>query len=192
MRMADMAMASLRVAFGGFIDRDLEAVENVYERNENISTLSEQISDYLVQVSASGASLADEKQINALHSNIGDIARIAELADNLTKYTKREVNDNLTFSDGINEKLETMHDMLHKQYDLVNKIVLGDRKDLVEESDALEDSIDDMRRDLVAEHIARLGQGKCRPENNTIFVNLVCNLERVGDHLNYIVHSTDN
>ncbi|MBE5752341.1 MAG: Na/Pi cotransporter family protein [Clostridiales bacterium] len=192
MRMADMAMASLRVAFGGFIDRDLEAVENVYERNENISTLSEQISDYLVQVSASGASLADEKQINALHSNIGDIARIAELADNLTKYTKREVNDNLTFSDGINEKLEVMHDMLHKQYDLVNKIVLDDRKDLVGESDALEDEIDEMRRDLVAEHIARLGQGKCKPENNTIFVNLVCNLERVGDHLNYIVHSTDN
>jgi phosphate:Na+ symporter len=49
-----------------------------------------------------------------------------------------------------------------------------------------------MRRDLVAEHIARLGQGKCRPENNTIFVNLVCNLERIGDHLNFIAHSRDN
>lgn len=192
MRMADMAMASLRVAFGGFIDRDLEVIENVYERNENISALSEQISDYLVKVSAGGASLADEKEINALHNNIGDIARIAELADNFTKYTKREVNDNLTFSDGINEKLESMHDLLHKQYDLVHKIVLDNRKDLVAESDALEDEIDDMRRDLVAEHITRLGQGKCKPENNTVFINLVSNLERVGDHLNYIVHSNDN
>ncbi|MBQ7879790.1 MAG: Na/Pi cotransporter family protein [Clostridia bacterium] len=192
MRMADMAMASLRVAFGAFIDRDLATIENVYERNENISALSERISDYLVKVSASGASLADEKQINALHNNIGDIARIAELADNLTKYTKREVNDNLIFSDGINEKLESMHDLLHKLYELVNKIVLNNRKDLVREADALEDTVDDMRRDLIAEHITRLGQGKCKPENNTVFINLVCNLERVGDHLHYIVHSTDD
>jgi phosphate:Na+ symporter len=55
-----------------------------------------------------------------------------------------------------------------------------------------EEEIDNMRRDLVAEHIVRLGQGKCRPENNTIFINLVCNLERVGDHLNFIVHNCDN
>ena len=61
------------------------------------------------------------------------------------------------------------------------------------DSDALEEEIDEMRRDLVAEHILRLAQGKCRPENNTIFINLVSNLERIGDHLNFIVHdSVDN
>ena len=60
------------------------------------------------------------------------------------------------------------------------------------ESDALEDDIDASRKSLVAEHIQRLAQGKCRPENNTIFINLVSNLERIGDHLNFIAHSLDN
>ena len=59
------------------------------------------------------------------------------------------------------------------------------------ESDDLEEAIDDMRKDLVAEHICRLSQGKCRPENNTIFINLVSNMERIGDHLNYIAHSIE-
>jgi phosphate:Na+ symporter len=74
----------------------------------------------------------------------------------------------------------------------VKQIILDKDYSVMPKSDALEDEIDAMRRDLVAEHIARLGQGKCRPENNTIFVNLVCNLERIGDHLNFIAHSRDN
>ena len=190
-RMADMSMGSLKVAFHGFINRDLGAVEKVYEENENIAKLSQQISDYLVKTSASGISLADEKLVSTLHSNVSDIARIAELADNLTKYTKRAVKDNLVFSEGINEKLVKMHEKLHEQYDYVKRITLNKEKELVALSDALEDEIDNMRRDLVAEHIERLRQGKCKPENNTIFVNLVCNLERIGDHLNFIVHSMD-
>jgi phosphate:Na+ symporter len=59
------------------------------------------------------------------------------------------------------------------------------------ESDRLEDEVDAMRKELVAEHIQRLAQGKCRPENNTVFINLVSNLERIGDHLNFIAHSLD-
>ena len=191
-RMADMAMASLRVAFGGFIDRDMSVIDSVYERNENVSALGEQISDYLVKVSASGVSLAVEKEINGLHNNIGDIARVAELADNFTKYTTREVRDNLVFSDGINEKLEIMHGMLHEQYEIVKKAVLDKQVELIKESDELEERIDNMRRELVNEHIERLSQGKCKPENNTIFINLVSNLERVGDHLNYLVHNGEN
>ena len=167
------------------------AIEKVYEANENIAKISEQISDYLVHVSALGISLSDEKSVTALHSNIGDIARIAELADNLTKYTKREIKDNLVFSEGINEKLEEMHDALQKQHTLVKRIILEGETLLMAESDALEETIDCMRKGLVAEHITRLSQGKCRPENNTVFINLVCNLERIGDHLNFIAHSLD-
>ena len=191
-RMADMSMESVSLAFNGFINRDLEVVEKVYEANEVIAKISEQISDYLVHVSASGVSYADEMNVNALHNNIGDIARIAELADNFTKYTKREVKDNLTFSEGINEKLQVMHQKLQEQYLLVKKIILEKDYSVMGASDDLEDEIDVMRKELVAEHIVRLGQGKCRPENNTIFVNLVCNLERIGDHLNFIAHSLDN
>ncbi len=191
-RMADMAMESLRIGFEGFINKDLEAVDKVHQNNEQVLKLSEEISNYLVRVSASGISLEDEKGARALHNNIGDISRVAELADNLTKYTRREVKENLTFSEGINEQLQIMHDMLHEQYALVKQIGLENRNELTAQSDALEDKIDNMRRELVAEHITRLSQGKCRPENNTVFINLVCNLERVGDHLSYVVHNDDN
>jgi len=190
-RMADMAMESLQTAFDGFINRDLDAVGKVAENNEHIMKLGEQISDYLVQVSANNTSLAEEKQVSALHGNVGDVARVAELADNLTKYTNREVRDNLIFSAGINEQISAMHDLLRRQYGTVKRLVLEKDKASLAESDELEEQVDTMRRDLVAEHILRLSQGKCRPENNTIFINLVSNLERIGDHLSFIAHSVD-
>ena len=182
----------MRVAFDGFIRKDVAVIDAVYDYNSRVSKLGEQISDYLVRVSASGISLSNEKEVSALHNSVGDIERIAELADNLTKYTQREVRDNLVFSDGISEKLSEMHAMLHDQYALVKAVVLENKPDLIQSSDELEEKIDEKRRELVAEHIARLSQGKCRPENNTVFINLVCNLERVGDHLNYLVHNDEN
>ena len=191
--MADMAMEGLETAFDGFIARDLDVVDKVLAENERVAQIGEAISNYLVKLSAGGATLAEERLVNSLHSNVGDIARVSELAENLTKYTKREVRDNLYFSEGINEKLIQMHALLKEQYALVKEIVLEGNVSLVADSDAKEEQIDEMRRELVAEHILRLGQGKCRPENNTIFINLVSNLERVGDHLNFIVHdSVDN
>ena len=191
-RMADMAMDSLRLAFTAFIQRDTEVLDKVTENNETVAKLGGKISEYLVQVSAGGSTLSDERQVNALHNTIGDISRVAELADNFTKYTKKEVKENLVFSEGINAKLEEMHALLHKQYELVKKIVVNGEISLTAQSDELEEDIDGMRRELVAEHITRLAQGKCRPENNTVFINLVCNLERVGDHLNFIAHNGDN
>lgn len=190
-RMADMAMASLATAFNGFIRRDVSTVENVAANNEKIADLSKSISDYLVKVSAAGPSLEDEKKISALHNNVGDIVRISELADNLTKYTRKTINENLTFSPVVGTKLSEMYALLQEQYSLVKRIVLMKEYNIMNESDEAEDRVDNMRRSLIADHIERMQRGECNAENNPVFINLVSNLERVGDHLNYVAHSVD-
>lgn len=190
-RMADMAMASLATAFNGFIRRDVSTVENVAANNEKIADLSKSISDYLVKVSAAGPSLEDEKKISALHNNVGDIVRISELADNLTKYTRKTINENLTFSPVVGTKLSEMYALLQEQYSLVKRIVLMKEYNIMSESDETEDRVDNMRRSLIADHIDRMQRGECNAENNPVFINLVSNLERVGDHLNYVAHSVD-
>ena len=144
-RMADIAMDSVKISFDGFVARDLGAVDKVNEINERVMRLGEQISDYLVQVSACAISVAEERTVSALHANVGDVARIAELADNFTKYTKREVKDNLTFSEGIIEKIAGMHDLLHQQYATVKTLSLEKRRDMLAQSDATEEQVDGLR-----------------------------------------------
>ena len=186
-RMADMSMECLDFAFDKFLKRDIDAIPEIEAKTDVISKLGKNITNALVDVSSSQSALDLEKQVNDLHENVGDIVRVAELAENLAKYTRKEVNEDIHFSEDMLEKLKEMCGLLHQQYDLVKNISLECVEKSREKVDELEDAIDNMRRSLVSEHIERLSQGKCKPENNAIFINLVSNLERIGDHLSYIV-----
>lgn len=186
-RMADMAMNCLDTAFDMFAKRDTSKIENIELQSEQIAKLGKNITDALVFVSYNQSSFEIEKQINDLHTNVGDIVRIAELSENLTKYTKKAVKQELSFSEEIIGKLKDMCNLLNQQYDLVKSRVLDENYEVTPEKiEEYEDKVDDMRRELVAYHIDRLKQGKCKPENNSVFINLVSNLERIGDHIYYI------
>ena len=67
------------------------------------------------------------------------------------------------------------------------RISLDGKKEFIKKVITTEDKVDEMRKSLVQEHINRLSQGLCKPENNAVFINLVSNLERIGDHLAYMV-----
>ena len=43
-----------------------------------------------------------------------------------------------------------------------------------------------MERGLRRRHIDRLNQGVCNPGSGVIFIDILSNLERVGDHANNI------
>jgi phosphate:Na+ symporter len=65
---------------------------------------------------------------------------------------------------------------------------------LADEVLAIEPKIDQMERVLRARHIERLNSGKCEPTAGIIFIDILSNLERIGDHarnLSYIVKDVE-
>ena len=85
------------------------------------------------------------------------------------------------------EKLKEMCNLLDVQFETVKSLILDENYEITTDKiEELEEQVDNMRRSLIADHIERLKQGKCKPENNTVFINLVSNLERIGDHIYYI------
>lgn len=189
LKLLNMSLNSLSVAISGFVAKDTERTQEVLGYNEKIDSEGKRISDYLISVSSQNISAADEKLVSALHNNVGDILRISELADNITKYTRREVKDGLIFSPYVNEKLGEMFEKINSLANLTKEFVLEKKYTLIAEIDKAEDEIDHMRKTLIKDHIARLNSGECRAESSSVFINLVCNLERVGDHINYIAHA---
>lgn len=186
-RMADMSMTCLHTAFNAFVKRDIMMIKEIEHQNEQISKLGKNITDALVYVSSHQSSLEIEKQINDLHTNVGDIVRIAELSENFAKYTKKEVNQELYFSEEVIEKLKEMRNLLDTQFASVKSLIFDENDEItIDKIEELEEQVDNMRRSLISDHIERLKQGKCKPENNTVFINLVSNLERIGDHIYYI------
>ena len=144
--------------------------------------------NYLIRLSAQ-SKLSEEKDISDIHSNIGDIMRIAEIADNLTKYTRRSIDQSLVFSDSVKAELRKMVEKIEELFTLTKKIIVERDKALLPQIDSTEDEIDAFRKRLIDSHIERLNTGECRPESSSVFINLVSNLERLGDHLTYIAHT---
>ncbi|MDY4186488.1 MAG: Na/Pi cotransporter family protein [Candidatus Borkfalkiaceae bacterium] len=189
--MGNKCMDSLEESFNAFMERDTSVGEKIHAENDDISLISKQITDYLIKVSGSNVSLHDDQRISILHHALADMLRISEISDNIVKYTASTVNKSLVFSDGVMEQVRVMFDKLKTMFRLAIAIFETYNKEGFAELEEIEESVDNMRRSLIDGHIKRLNEGACSPENSAVFINLVSNLERVGDHITFIAHTIE-
>lgn len=185
------AVDTLTEAFEAFIKKDTSAKKDVQERNAKLSDANRAAVAYLVKLSASSLVMEDEKTISGLHYVLNDIVRIGELADNVTKYTDHYENDGLVFSSEFLSMTQEMYEKIRKLYAASLAAFLDKDFSKLKEVDEIEDEIDNYRRTLVNRHIKRLNEGRCQPQNSSVFINLVGNLERAADHLTYVAHSIE-
>ena len=189
--MADLAMQSLRLSFEGFVTQDEGKKEQVDALNARVFEMEKRIVAYLIKISSQDISLSDEKLISAIHHATGDIIRIGELSDNITKYTRNCRRDGIDFSKGVIKSLQEMFGKIDTLYQRAMDVF--DKKDVtaIKAVDSVEEEIDAARKSMVKDHIRRLNEGKCKPASSGVFINLVGNLERAADHINYMAHAFD-
>lgn len=187
-RLSDIAMDAFRTSYRSFDRKDKSLIEPTQQLIGRANRICQSMVNYLIRLSAQ-SKLADERPISNLHSNLGDIMRIAEIADNFTKYTQKSIDNSLDFSDIVKGELGGMVDRIEKLYSLTKHAILDKEIGLLPQIDRVEDDIDNLRKFLISRHIQRLNQGECQAESSGVFINLVSNLERLGDHLTYIAHT---
>ena len=186
---AAIAMKCLNNAVEGFINKDDGKLEVIRQDITKVNELSQQITDYLIEVSAKDISLNDEKLVNVLHRDNIDVVRVADIADNIVGYTRKAIDETLSFSASVREDITGFMKLLNEQYELVVQIVENNDIVKIKQSDEIEERINSERKRLLDDHIDRMRRGECNAENNSLFVSLVGNLERVGDHLSLMAHS---
>lgn len=187
-RLSDTAMEAFRTGYRSFKERDKSLIEPTHRLIDEAGGISQAMVNFLIKLSAQ-SKLSEERSISNLHSNLGDIMRIAEIADNLTKYTQRVMDGNMDFSQSVMEELGEMVEQVERLYSLTKLAVLEKEPALLPQIDRVEARIDAHRKQLIDRHIQRLNQGECRAESSGVFINLVSNLERLGDHLTYIAYT---
>ncbi len=189
--MGDKCMEVLGKSFDAFMNRDTSFAEDINAENEDITLISKQITDYLIKVSGENVSVHDDQKISIMYHAIGDMLRISEISDNFVKYTRSYVEKNLKFSDSVLEDLKSMYGLLDEMYKIAIVIFETFDKTRFDDLERKENMVDGMRRSLIDGHIKRLNDGSCPPESSAVFINLVSNLERVGDHITFIAHTVE-
>ena len=190
-KMFSFAVDTLGIALEAFLNKDESKKEKVTAQNRELAEANKKTVEYLVKISASSLVFSEEITVSSLHYVLNDIMRIGELADNVTKYTAHYVRDELVFSAEFLEMTKSMFEKIRNLYVLSLATFLYNDFARLAEVDALEDEIDQDRRAIVNTHIMRLNEGKCQPQNSSVFINLVGNLERAADHITFIAHSIE-
>ena len=188
-RLGKLSMDTLALSIEAFMNKNVDAEEKVQSNIKDLEELNQALLSYFVKVSSSDLSDEDEAIVSKLHSILNDFYREVEIADNMMKYTKSVVNQNLKFSDNVYAQIQTLQEKLNAQYDNIVKLYEENNKSLITVIDDLEQQIDNMRSTMIKQHITRLENNECSPASSGVFINLVSNLERAGDHLSYIAHT---
>ena len=188
---AGVAIKCLNNAVAGFIAKDDSKLDDMTADVNKVGELSREITDYLLEISAMDISLNEEKLVNVLHRDNTDVVRIADIAENIVGYTHKAIDETLTFSEVVKHDLNRLMGLINEQYELVVNIVENNDLLKIKQSDEIEQEIDATKKRLLDEHIERMSCGECNAENNSLFVSLISNLERVGDHLSLMAHSVE-
>ena len=186
--LGDCAMDAFDTAFRAFCEKDKGAASQVLAKIEKAQEKSNQIMAYVIKTSAVAGESA-EKEVSIVHNNVADIMRIAEIADNFVKYTARICDNQLSLSEAAATGTGEMVDTIHKLFQFTKELILTGDLSLLPHIDSIEEKIDHYRKVLIDGHIERVNAGVCTPAISSVYINLVSNLERLGDHITYVAHS---
>ena len=190
-RAADLAFGNVLTAMNAFYGKDETKANDIKDANKKLVELTSEIDDYLVKISAgdAGNGTAVETEVAALHHVLIDVGRIGELADNISKYTAFAKANDLVFSENVLIDLRGMTSELERLYNLCSEYISLRDDNVLKTLDVTEDGIDERKRTLLDDHVKRLQSGVCNGNSSSTFVNLVSNLERIGDHIYLIAHA---
>ena len=186
--LGDCAMDAFDTAYRAFCKKDKSAAALVMKKIEKAQETSNRIMAYVIKASAVAGESA-EKEVSIVHNNVADIIRIAEIADNFLKYTARICDNQLSLSETAETGTNEMVDTIHKLFQFTKELILTGDLTLLPHIDSIEEQIDHYRKTLIDGHIDRVNAGVCTPAISSVYINLVSNLERLGDHITYVAHS---
>ncbi|MEG2354087.1 MAG: Na/Pi cotransporter family protein [Clostridium sp.] len=181
-RMGELAKNNLELAMKSFLENDERYVADVYKNEAVINILEKEITNYLVLLSSHNLPEDDGKMLSSTFHIINDIERIGDHAENIIELAVERKNGNISIQDEAKEEIVNMYNKTIEAVTIALESYA--KKDAVKAKGIkeIEESIDTYKRDIRENNIMRLNKKVCAANGSAIFLDLISNLERIGDH----------
>ena len=136
----------------------------------------------------------DVRELFWVDDQIIDIELTANRGDCQSIYgiAKEMYGNKILFSETAQKEIKQMFDKIVEMFDISKDAFENMNKNRLPELTALENDVDNLKKDLTVKHFARLAEGKCRVEVSPYYYSAISGLERVADHLVNIGYSIVN
>lgn len=188
-RMANKAKQNLELSMNAFTSSNEELVKKVYENEKIINTLEEAITTYLVKLSKCDISEKESGVVASTFNIINDIERIGDHAENVADLATQTINRKLSYSADAVDELYEIYNYTMTALELAVESYENKDVEKARSIREIESRIDASQKNFRDKHIKRLYDGKCNAYAGAIFLDLINNFERIGDHSTNIAES---
>lgn len=182
LRMGNLAKESFMDSIEYFFTANEKKKLCSMQKEEIINDLDHRITNYIVQLTQNSLSNTESTRSTMLLQTVNDIERIGDHSENIIELAQYAHDHKLPFSDEAVSDLKNMIHLTLETYQIALNALEKNDKDLANEVATNEKMIDKMEKDYRKGHLRRLNEGTCFGSSGVVFLDIISNLERIGDH----------
>lgn len=189
--MISLVEENTRLCFTAMDTGSVEHNERICKNEEIIDFTNSALTRFLIKLSAAVEG-SDGKIIGSYFHVLNDLERIGDHAENFNEIGVEMINRNIKFSEHALGGIMKMRDAVMQMLAISINTFETINKEGLSELTQLENSVDNMKKELIASHFARLAEGNCSVDVSPYYSSVVVGLERVADHLVNVGYSIVN
>lgn len=189
-RNATLALGMMKKSRETFVKNDLTYAGEVIETDEIVNKLRTKTIQYLSKILAV-ESITDfqKERVAALLHVASDIEHIGDYCKNIIDLAEDRNRNKYEFSEVANEEIDTCFNMIERMIlDTIECLETGS-PELAGKVLQEEEKINKLELEIRRDHMHRLGDNVCSPAVTVVFLDLIHNLERMGDSCNNIAEA---
>ncbi|HHZ01754.1 MAG TPA: Na/Pi cotransporter family protein [Tissierellia bacterium] len=182
LHLGNLAISQFEAAIKALFDEDEDAAHKIFEIESKINAINQATVEFLVKLDKTSLTNYEKDKLVVLLNSINDIERVGDHIDNIGELALDKIENKAVFSEEAIKELRDMFDVTLEAYkQSLNALAsIG-----LEECNIVrkyEEDIDNMYKTLRKNHIDRLNNLICEPNSGIVFLDVISNLERIGDH----------
>ena len=189
--MISIVEENIALSFASMESGTLEYGERISKNEERIDYTNSALTSFLIKLSGN-VDQSGDVIIGSYFHVLNDLERIGDHAENFHEIGMEMRGKKISFSETALCELGQMKDRVMQMLLISKKAFRNMDKTQLSSLTALENEVDSMKKELTANHFARLAEGDCRIEVSPYYSSVVLGLERVADHLVNVGYSIVN
>lgn len=189
LHLGNIVYGQFETAVNSFYESKEELAYKVFEIEKKVNELNKLTLEYLVKLDKASLTNYEKDKLVVLMNALNDIERVGDHADNIGELVLYKIENKVNFSESAIEEITIMFEdtkLLYKEsLNAIKTIELSNSKKVIE----YDNQIDVMYKRLRKNHIERLNNYICEPSAGILFLDIIGNLERIGDHSSNIAES---
>jgi len=185
-RMAKYAEQQLKLAIDSIFRTKRREREEIFEkirrREEVVNHLETEIASFLIRIDQQSITEEQSRTTAGYLHLIHDIERIGDISENIMDLVVLQEEEGAKFSDKAYEEIKQLSKYMSGALDLAIEAFDKWDKNIAYQALEAEGKVDAIEQQYRDNHIRRLGKGECNPATGVIFLDILSNLERAGDH----------